>query len=32
MYEISEYMVEKYINYNYKVNSTRVSKTRKKKR
>ena len=32
MYEISEYMVEKYITYNYKVNSTRVSKTRKKKR
>jgi len=32
MYEISEYMVEKYINYSYKVNSTRVSKTRKKKR
>lgn len=32
MYEISEYMVEKYINYNFKINSNRVSKSRKKKR
>ena len=32
MYEISEYMVEKYISYNYKINSNRVSKTRKRRK
>ena len=32
MYDISEIMVKKYLNYNFKINEKRVSKTRRKKR
>lgn len=32
MYNVSELMIKKYINYNFKINQKRVSKTRSKKR
>jgi hypothetical protein len=32
MYDISESMINKYINYNFKINTKRVSKSRKKRR
>ena len=32
MYDVSEIMVKKYLNYNFKINEKRVSKTRRKKR
>ena len=32
MYDISELMIRKYLNYNFKINPKRVSKTRNKKR
>ena len=32
MYDVSELMIKKYINYNFKINQKRVSKTRNKKR
>ncbi|APW64837.1 MULTISPECIES: hypothetical protein [Arcobacteraceae] len=32
MYDISELMIKKYLNYNFKINPKRVSKTRSKKR
>ncbi len=32
MYDVSELMIKKYLNYNFKINQKRVSKTRAKKR
>ena len=32
MYDVSELMIKKYLNYNFKINQKRVSKTRSKKR
>lgn len=32
MYDLSEYMIKKYLTYNFKINTKRVSKTRKKRR
>lgn len=32
MYDISEIMIKKYMNFNFKVNSSRISKSRKKRR
>ncbi|RXJ81264.1 hypothetical protein [Arcobacter sp. F2176] len=32
MYDLSEYMIEKYLEFNYKINDKRVSKTRIKKK
>ncbi|MFK2823586.1 hypothetical protein ACOJTA_05245 [Malaciobacter sp. WC5094] len=32
MYDLSEYMIKKYLSYSFKINTKRVSKTRKKRR